>query len=83
MRRIFVEDDADNSGEVSITLVFDGRSTEEVAEACAMMQASRMMAPIGTRLGIEIDAHVAYFQALEAGMRGLLIEASPTGGPAK
>ena len=72
MLKVFVEDN-DESGEVSVTFTFDGRMPDGLLEASILLQASRPMAPAGTRLDVELGAHTAYFQEFERGLRQLAI----------
>ena len=78
MRRVCVIE-CDETSETDVVFTFDSRDSAELSEASSIMQASRCMAPIGTRLGIEIDANVAYLQTLAAGLCDL---AAPPNGEA-
>lgn len=75
MQSLFVEDD--QGGLTSITFTFDAQSIDDMTLACILLQTSRSMVENGSRLGIEIDAHIAYFRALEMGMRALCPSMDP------
>lgn len=69
MLKVSVTDD-DESGTSEVAFTFDGRSGHDLRDMAALLQASRVLAPHGSRLGAEIEAHIAYVQTLERWLMG-------------
>ena len=70
MRRIDVSDDTEK-GTTSVTFTFDGHDARELREISQLFQVARAMTPEQGRISVEIEAHLAYFDVLERGARGL------------
>ena len=70
MHRVQVAED-DETRVAEVTLSFNSDDIDDVARAATLLEVSRGMVPTGGRLAIEIDAHIAYFRALETGLRAV------------
>lgn len=70
MRCVDVNDDTEK-GTVAVTFTFDAHDARELHEIGELFQVARSMTSEQGRLGVEIEAHLAYFAVLERGARGL------------